>query len=519
MKKLVFASVMALASISLVYLPSLRAQDSDQITIKDPGEYNAYQNAITQSDPKAKATALESFLQTYPQSVVKKAVLDQLVDAYQAVNDADHILSAASRLLQVDPNNLKAILYSVLVKKSQCQRTGDAQTCDDAAALGRKGLAVQKPAATSDDDWKKLTSAAFPMFHSAIALDEILSKKDVKAAVDEYRTELMLYPTDATKSGPGLVDTLNLAEAYAKLTPPDAVNAVWFYARAVNFAPDSFKPAIEKKLDYWYKKYHGAMDGLDDIKTQTAANLFPPGGAPVIKAAATPAERIHDLLATTPDLKTLALADKETILAVGSKEDADKLWALMKDQQTPVPGTMMDGPVTALKVGITQAAKTNDFTVALKTPMTCKDMPSGAVVKDLKEFILANGVKDDTDKIEQLSPDYTKPVTKISIEGTISQVKVAVTQDAKDAKAADFIVNMKALTSCKEVPAVGSAFGLSAKGEAELDGTYDNFRQIAATPTTPQAAEIVLREGFIQAEKKKAAAPVRKPTPAHRPAH
>ena len=57
MKKLVFASVMALASISLVAAPMLRAQDST-ITIKDPQEFNAYQMANTQTDPKAKAAAI-----------------------------------------------------------------------------------------------------------------------------------------------------------------------------------------------------------------------------------------------------------------------------------------------------------------------------------------------------------------------------------------------------------------------------------------------------------------------------
>ena len=51
MKKLVFASAMALASISLVSTPALRAQDAGQITIQDPAEFNAYQNAITQTDP------------------------------------------------------------------------------------------------------------------------------------------------------------------------------------------------------------------------------------------------------------------------------------------------------------------------------------------------------------------------------------------------------------------------------------------------------------------------------------
>ena len=83
MKKLVFASVMALASMSLVIAPTLRAQD--QITIKDPAEFNAYQMATTQTDPKAKAAAWRAFSQTYPQSVVKKPVLDTLMDTYQGV--------------------------------------------------------------------------------------------------------------------------------------------------------------------------------------------------------------------------------------------------------------------------------------------------------------------------------------------------------------------------------------------------------------------------------------------------
>ena len=62
MKKLVFASVVALASMSFVIAPTLRAQDQGQITIKDPAEYNAYQMATTQTDPKAKAAALEEIL-------------------------------------------------------------------------------------------------------------------------------------------------------------------------------------------------------------------------------------------------------------------------------------------------------------------------------------------------------------------------------------------------------------------------------------------------------------------------
>jgi tetratricopeptide (TPR) repeat protein len=447
MKKIVFASVMALASISLV-APMLHAQEQPggTISIKDPAEFNSYQMATTQSDPKAKAAALEQFLTQYPQSVVKSAVLDMLIDTYQQLGDADKTLSAASRLLQVDPSNLKATAISVFVKKGQCARSSDAQTCDDAGALAQKGLQMPKPAAVSADDWTKQTGATYPLFHSALALDDALGKKDFKAAQDEYTAELKLYTDDQSKSA-GLNDTLLLAQAYSQPgAAQDLVKAVWFYARVWDFAPANYKAQIEPKLEYYYKKYHGGLDGLDAIKTQAQASVFPPGTF-AITPAKSPQEQIHDLLVSTPDLTTLALADKETVLAFGSKEDADKLWGLLQGKQTPVPG--------------------------------------------------------------------------IVIAATASQIKVAVTQDAKDAKIADFIVNLKEPLKDSEIPAVG--FEFKTQPSAELDGTYDTYTQIPAadaqpaTATTPavaataQRAEIVLKDAFVQ--------PVKKAPVHHAPVH
>ncbi|MGA9129887.1 MAG: hypothetical protein WB425_17265 [Terracidiphilus sp.] len=251
----------------------------DPSTIKNPAEFNTYQMASTQADPKAKAAALESFSTAYPQSVVKPAVLDSLIDIYQRLQDANQTLSAATRLLQMDPSNMKALFMSVLIKKSQCAKTSDRTTCDDAGALAQRGLSVKKPDSTTDADWKKLTSGTYPVFHSAIALDDIVSKKDVRGGISEYRTELILYPPEQTTAwpSPGLWDTLQLAEAYTKSDAPDhLVQAVWFYARAWNFATP-IKVQIENKLEYYYKKYHGSLDGLDAVKTQAATTLFPPG--------------------------------------------------------------------------------------------------------------------------------------------------------------------------------------------------------------------------------------------------
>jgi hypothetical protein len=446
MKKLVFAILLAMVTICPVTAPRLRAQDS--ITIKDPGEFNSYQIATSQTDPHTKASQLEGFLTAYPQSVVKQSVLDMLVDSYQALGDSDKTLGAASRLLQIDPNNLKAILYSVYIKNGRCAKSvdqngasTDPQTCDDAATLAAKGLRVAKPAGTHADEWKKLTGAAFPIFHSAIALDDMVSKKDVKAAETEYKAELMLYTDDESKTA-GLNDTLLLAQAYGQPgTAQDLVQAIWFYARVWDFAPPQYQAKIEPQLEHAYKKFHGGLDGLDAVKAQAAATTFPPATF-VIAPAPTPADYAHKAVSETPDLTKLNLEDTEFILANGAKDDVDKLWLVLKDKATPVPGVVMEASATV--------------------------------------------------------------------------IKLAVTQDAKDAKIADFTVNMKTPLPAKEIPAAGFVFGDRSKGEAELDGVYDSYTQVPATATTAQTAVIVIRDGTIVPKKIAA----HKPSPVHRaPAH
>lgn len=255
--------------------PQSIPQTPPTITIHDPAEFRAYQMAIAQAIPKNKAVALESFLQTYPQSLVKKAVLDLLIDTYVGLQDQDSTLGAANRALEVNPDNLRAIFYSVYVQKSKCGKTGGIKACDDAAALAQKGLSAARLADIPDDDWKKLTAVAYPVFHSAIAKDDAVSKKDFQAAETEYAAALALYTDDQSKSQ-GLGDTLQLAQMYVQPGAGDLTKAVWFYARVWNYAPQPYKSKIEVSLEYYYKKYYDDLKGLEDLKTQAAAAKFPP---------------------------------------------------------------------------------------------------------------------------------------------------------------------------------------------------------------------------------------------------
>ncbi len=211
MKKVALASLLAIATSTLCAAPFALAQaaagggqQQQQITIKDPAEYNDYSNAISQSSPAAKASAIEAFLTKYPNSVVKGEMLEQLMAAYQAQNNMDKTVDAANRLLQTDPNNLRALAISVYIKKAQAaQKTTPAEQqplLDEAAANAQKGLAATKPANMPDADFQKLKTATEPIFYSAIAMDDQL-KKDYPGAEDNFKKELQAVPPAQTQTG------------------------------------------------------------------------------------------------------------------------------------------------------------------------------------------------------------------------------------------------------------------------------------------------------------------------------
>jgi hypothetical protein len=403
MKTVVVASMLAFAAGTLAALPAVHGQDttaaapaggSQSITMP-PAEYNAYTNAVGQSSPAAKAEAIEAFLKQYPGSPVEKSLLETLVNAYQQSNDPTKTVDAARRLLKVDPSSLRALAYIVYVEKAQAK--GNVQQLDDAASLAQKGLAATKPESMSDADFTKLKTVATPIFDSTIAADDA-AKNDWKDAVDAYQAELKSYTDPAqTQTGPGLLDTYLLGQAYLKLNPPDIVNAIWYLTRAAQFAQGTSKDQIEKAAEYWYEKYHDqpanmtALDGYSQIQTLAQANLFPPADYKPVPAPPppSPADQAHAaLVAVNMDATKLSLGDKEFILANGNPTDAAAAWDTLKDKTFEVPGKVVSATADQVLMAVSQDAQQAnkaDFTVNMKTPL--KALPTqGADIKLVGTF-------------------------------------------------------------------------------------------------------------------------------------
>jgi hypothetical protein len=385
MKKYVLASLLALATTVPVSVPMVYGQGAQpgQLTIKDPTEYNDYTNAVGQSAPAAKAAAIETFLTKYPNSVVKIGLLEALMATYQQSGDQAKTLATADRLLAVDPGNLRGLFIEVYLEGTQASTKtspADAQPIlDKAAAQAQTGLSAAKPADMAQADFDKLKSATTPIFYGAIAKDDE-NKKDFAGAIAAFTNELKAYPDPAsTQSGPGLNDTYLLGQAYAQQTPPDLKNAAWFLTRAAQFAPAQAKPQIEKAAEYFYNKYHGSMDGYPAVQTLAQANLFPPDTYNPTPAPPppSPADLAAQTVASTPDLKSLSLADKEFILFNGKPEDAQKVWDVMKGQRVEVPGMVISATPESVQVAVTEdnkQSKKADFTINMKTPL--KSVPA-----------------------------------------------------------------------------------------------------------------------------------------------
>ncbi|AFL88091.1 hypothetical protein Terro_1798 [Terriglobus roseus DSM 18391] len=393
MKKAFLASMLAAACVSATYaVAQTPVNTNNGAAAQGPqlsaDEYTAYQAVITATDPAAKATAAEAFLTKFPQSSVKSTVLEQLVAGYAGSNNVPKTLESADKLLQVDPNNIRALALETSLLKAQGDSATDPaakqSAYDKAADAASRGLKATKPAAVADADWAAIQKQVTPYFYSAIGIDA-LTKKDSAGAIAAYTSELKAVDVAATtQPGPVLQDTYFLGQAYYTSTPPDYLNCTYFATRTAIYAPEQFKSTFQPLATYCYKKFHGAEDGYDAVKAVAKDNLFPPADfATSVKPAPTPADQATTVFEADkkedPTLTKTNIADREFVITNGTTEQAEAEFAPIKDKEVKLTGKVVSIADTTLTLAVSDDAKQANPLVA-DVSVTLTEAPKVAPV-------------------------------------------------------------------------------------------------------------------------------------------
>ena len=230
--------------------PQQPAAPQQKKEIKDPAEYNAYVGVVQQSDAAAKISGLEAFLSQYPNSVMKEDALELLMGAYQQTNNAAKMNEAAQRLLQANPNNLRALALMAYTKRAAAEANQNPQqNLAEAAQYADRGLqalkTASKPEGMSDADFEKLKSQMSTIFNGVSGI-AALQSKNFPQAEERLRAAVQGDPNDLRNVYP-------LALAYLTATPPDPVNGLFFIARAANLSAGS--PGQAQIMAYGKSQY------------------------------------------------------------------------------------------------------------------------------------------------------------------------------------------------------------------------------------------------------------------------
>ena len=76
--------------------------------VQNPAEQSAYTKALTTKDAIQRAQAMEIFLAWYPNSVLLIDAYEQTMAAWQSAGNPAKADATAARLLQIDPDNVRA---------------------------------------------------------------------------------------------------------------------------------------------------------------------------------------------------------------------------------------------------------------------------------------------------------------------------------------------------------------------------------------------------------------------------
>jgi tetratricopeptide (TPR) repeat protein len=351
---------------------------------KDRQEYDLVESIRKETDPNKKLELLNQWKEKYPTTDFKVMRLEVYIETYQALKDPAKMLETAKELLTVDPKNLKALYWTSVLIVSLNPTAPSPDALDLAAKTANGLLTAEKPAQTSEEQWKQSQPEMQAIGHRTLGW-VAMQRKDWPEAEKQFKAELQNNQRDAQASY--WLGTAILAQK----KPEQQSEALYAFARAASYdGPGALDPAGRKQIENYvqkaYNTFHGEdPDGFQKLMALAKTSALPPADFKIASKEEIKAQKEAELEKTNP-----ALAFWLRLKAALSAPDGVQYFETgMKDAMVPpedqpaFSGTVISGrPIlrpTQVVVGVDKP-DVGEVTLKLDGPLPGRVEP-GTVIK------------------------------------------------------------------------------------------------------------------------------------------
>jgi tetratricopeptide (TPR) repeat protein len=224
------------ASNALAQAPAGQDAGKQQYTM---AEYNAFQAANAEKNPAQQIKLLDDFVSKYPNSALLIYIYPLYYNAYSQQKNWPKVTEYADKLLALGEKAEAPIRYQAYYARAfaysnlppskgepdAAAKEQAAKACESAKA-GLKTLnELKKPDTMSEEDFNKQKQQPAILFNYTLAQCSMI-QKDYQTAIDSYKAVLDKNPDDA-------ITSYKIGQAYMAMTPPQQMDAFWYFAKAV----------------------------------------------------------------------------------------------------------------------------------------------------------------------------------------------------------------------------------------------------------------------------------------------
>jgi tetratricopeptide (TPR) repeat protein len=345
------ATLFLIAGSGLSVFAQAPATGQDAGAAKGPkytqAEYNAEQACAAEKVPATVIKCADDFVAKYPNSDLLVYIYPLYYSAYTQLKNPQKVIEYSDKLValgdKVEPGIRYQALYaralscaSLNIKDTDPSAKDSATKCRETALLGLKTLdEIKKPDTTSAEDFAKQKQAPAILFNYTVG-NASMTLKDYPAAVTAFKAVLALNPDDP-------VAYYNVGRAYQAMTPPQQMDAFWYFAKAVT--AKGATEAQSKQIKTYLRKLIANYQGGNVCDSLTDAELNE-----LLQLASTSAERPEsyklpssaDLDAVRNGPPVMTIASVVTDLKAGG-DKAKITWLAACGLEFPeVPGKLIE---------------------------------------------------------------------------------------------------------------------------------------------------------------------------------